>query len=204
MEYVVEKSKRSEIEVEKSIFISYIFEMTSVEDFKNKLSEIKKDNIKARHFCYAYVFEDTKKYSDDGEPQGSAGKPILSVLDANSLSNTALIVVRYFGGTLLGSGRLLRTYSKSAANVVSESKLIPIVEEAEFSLDVDYDYYDIVKNYINRNHFCIINTNFNDRIRIVFYTPKDFDVDFNSMFYSHVSLVGKVIKKHKKEEIKNG
>ena len=106
------------LEVKKSKFYGYLYEINNLEEVDIILDTIKKDNKKARHFPYAYKFNDTAKKTDDKEPSGTCGTPILNVLERNNLNNHILIVVRYFGGIKLGAGPLLRSYSKTANDVI--------------------------------------------------------------------------------------
>jgi len=106
------------LEVKKSKFYGYLYEINNLEEVDIILDTIKKDNKKARHFPYAYKFNNTAKKTDDKEPSGTCGTPILNVLERNNLNNHILIVVRYFGGIKLGAGPLLRSYSKTANDVI--------------------------------------------------------------------------------------
>lgn len=110
--------KTGYLEISKSKFYSYGFDVESVENFLNRLDQLKHEHKKARHFCYAYIIDDNgnkEKCTDDKEPKGTAGIPIMNVLKRKNMKNYAIIVVRYFGGTKLGAGGLLRAYSKSAS-----------------------------------------------------------------------------------------
>ncbi len=106
------------IENKKSKFIAYYYEITSYEDVLLIITELKKEHKKARHIVYAYRLNEEIKKFDDGEPKNTAGMPILNVIEKNNLNKNLIVVVRYFGGILLGAGPLTRTYSKSAANVI--------------------------------------------------------------------------------------
>ena len=105
-------------EVMKSKFIAILMPIESPDDFKKELAKIQKEHSKARHVVYAYRIDGKTKSCDDREPKGTAGRPLLELLMKKDLNRTALIVVRYFGGTLLGAGRLLRTYVQSGVNVL--------------------------------------------------------------------------------------
>ncbi len=107
-----------QIEIKKSKFISYYYEVNSKNDIDFILNEMKKEHKKANHITYCYKLGNLIKKTDDGEPKGTAGLPIYNVIDRNNLDNCIIIIVRYFGGTLLGSGNLLRTYSKCANEVI--------------------------------------------------------------------------------------
>jgi len=198
MEFDINEIYTSEIEVEKSTFFGYLFKVESRTEFNEFLSKIKKNNPKARHYCYAYKIDEEIKYSDDGEPQGSAGKPILNVLLNKKINNCGLVIVRYFGGTLLGSGRLLRTYSATATATINKAKLSEIIEENEVKAEVEIDTYDIFKNYLLKKQFSIKNTKFNDKIEIVFYAPLNYEDNLESIFYKKVTILSKEIVKHQK------
>ena len=126
MSYTVNKSYLKQIEVMKSKFIAYLFPLTGEEEFKTILANLRKEHKKARHIVYAYRYDVKSKSCDDGEPKGTAGHPLLELLYKKDINNVALLVVRYFGGTKLGAGRLLRTYLQAGIDVTNESELIPI------------------------------------------------------------------------------
>ena len=108
-------------EVMKSKFIAILFPVSNPDSFKKELAKIQKEHSKARHIVYAYRIDGKTKSCDDREPKGTAGRPLLELLLKKDLNKTALVVVRYFGGTLLGAGRLLRTYVQSGVNVLKKA-----------------------------------------------------------------------------------
>jgi uncharacterized YigZ family protein len=111
----------AEIEIKKSKFIGYAYKISNVSDAANIVENLKKEHKKATHICYAYKIIGeiyAEKAFDDGEPSGTAGKPILNVINKQNLSNILVVVVRYFGGVKLGAGGLLRAYTKTAAENV--------------------------------------------------------------------------------------
>lgn len=105
-------------EVMKSKFIAILMPIDNPDNFKKELAKIQKEHSKARHVVYAYRIDGKTKSCDDREPKGTAGRPLLELLMKKDLNRVALIIVRYFGGTLLGAGRLLRTYVQSGVNVL--------------------------------------------------------------------------------------
>ncbi len=105
----------------KSKFIAFAFPIHSVDEFKARLKVIQKENHKARHIVYAYRIDTITKSTDDGEPKGTAGRPLLELLLKKDVNNIALVVVRYFGGTLLGASKLLRTYLNSGIEVLKKA-----------------------------------------------------------------------------------
>ncbi len=109
-------------EINKSKFLAYSVELTSLDQVKPFVENLKKEHKKARHFCYAYVYNReviSEKCSDDGEPNGTAGYPILNVIKKKNLTNILVVVVRYFGGIKLGAGGLTRAYTKACAGVLT-------------------------------------------------------------------------------------
>lgn len=106
--------KKCEIEVKKSKFIAYNYEVSSEDEVKSILESLKKEHKKARHIPYAYKIDNIIRKSDDKEPANTAGTPIYNLIIKKELNNTLLVVVRYFGGTLLGAGLLTRSYANAA------------------------------------------------------------------------------------------
>ena len=130
-----------EYEIKRSKFICYAFPISSSEDANEKYREIRKKHSDATHNCYAYVCgvdENTVKFSDDGEPSGTAGQPILEVLKKKELKNSLLIVTRYFGGIKLGGGGLIGAYTESAAGGVAAAGVA--VAESCRLLELKFDY----------------------------------------------------------------
>jgi uncharacterized YigZ family protein len=124
-----------------SRFLAYAFPMSTPDDFKQQLQLLKKEHPKAVHHCFAYrlgLDGNQFRVSDDGEPSGSAGKPILGQIDSKELTDTGVIVVRYFGGTLLGVPGLINAYKSSAAMAL---QMIPVIQKSiEIIYDVNFDY----------------------------------------------------------------
>ena len=123
---IIKKQEEASIEVMKSKFIAYLIPLDKEEEFKPLLMALRKEHKKAKHIVYAYRIGMKSKSSDDGEPKGTAGHPLLELLHKKDLQNVALLVVRYFGGALLGAGRLLRTYLQAGIEVINKSELIHI------------------------------------------------------------------------------
>ncbi len=175
MNYSVNKEETVTIEVDKSKFIGIIKNFKNLAEFNDFLENLHKMHPKARHICYAYNINGEIKMSDNGEPSGTAGKPIYNVIYFNNLKNVAIFVIRYFGGQLLGSGKLLRTYSEVSKKLIENIKLIPLIKEKLLKVSVDYNVYNTFKYFLVSLHFDILNEVFNDKIFIEFYVPIDFD-----------------------------
>lgn len=126
MAFTVLETNTNQIEVMKSKFIAYLVPLSNEEDFKPLLASLRKEHKKAKHIVYAYRINTKSKSSDDGEPKGTAGHPLLDLLHKKDINNVALLVVRYFGGTLLGASRLLRTYLQAGIDVINKSALVAL------------------------------------------------------------------------------
>lgn len=120
----ITKTYQSNLEIMKSKFISLLMPLENVDDFKNILKGLQKEHSKAKHIVYAYKVGNKTKSCDDREPKGTAGRPLMELLLKKELDNVALIVIRYFGGTLLGAGRLLRTYVQAGVNVINQAEIV--------------------------------------------------------------------------------
>lgn len=130
-----------EYEEKKSKFIAHIKSIDSEEEASAYISEIKKEYWDARHNCYAYILGDgneIQRFSDDGEPGGTAGKPILEVIAGSGLHNIVIVVTRYFGGVLLGTGGLVRAYRKSSADAIEKSLVVEKKKGVEAEITVGY------------------------------------------------------------------
>lgn len=139
--YTIEKASVEEFKDRGSKFIAFAYPIETVDDFKKYLQQLKKDHPKAVHHCFAYRLGtdgNNFRVSDDGEPSGTAGRPILGQIDSKSITNTAIIVVRYFGGTLLGVPGLINAY-KTAATLALQ--VVPVIQkQVEVNYSVNFDY----------------------------------------------------------------
>lgn len=126
--YTIKNNSINEIIIKNSKFITLLYKVYSQEDIKNYLKEVKYLYPNATHYCYAYILNNEKRSSDDGEPSGTAGTPILNILESNNLNYVLSIVVRYFGGIKLGSSGLIRAYSRSVKEAIKENILTKLIE----------------------------------------------------------------------------
>lgn len=152
--YTIEKSAMAEFKDRGSKFIAYAIPVKSIDEFKERLNEVKKDHPKATHHCFAYrlgLDGNTFRVSDDGEPSGTAGRPILGQIDSKSLVNVLVVVVRYFGGTLLGVPGLINAYKSAAALALQMTPLAQKQVEKEYVVQFDYtrinEIMTLVKQY---------------------------------------------------------
>lgn len=166
--YTIKDNIETEIVEKKSKFIANLIKVESKEEAEEKIQEIKKKYYDARHNCVAYrVLEGEKveeKASDDGEPSGTAGGPMLNILQKNNLSNVLIVVTRYFGGILLGTGGLVRAYSEALQRAIEESTLILKVSGIEMKLIIDYNNFEKLKYYCKNNNISIISAKYLEKI----------------------------------------
>ncbi len=144
------------IEVKKSIFISYL---TPISEFKTLLKTLKKEHPKASHIIWAYrklndLEQIEENSDDDGEPKGCAGTPTLNILRGNEIINTALLTVRYFGGTKLGTGGMVRAYGVAAKEVIRDSKFQIYVKKMSISFEIPYALVSKYEHYFNNKNIC--------------------------------------------------
>ncbi|MBQ8342670.1 MAG: YigZ family protein [Clostridia bacterium] len=157
----------SEKIIEKSRFITFSAHVESEEEARAFIAEIRSKHSLATHVCYAFVSDKTghlQRFSDDGEPQGTAGVPILEALKAKKLFETAVAVVRYFGGVKLGAGGLVRAYSSSAAENLdgADIRLLEMCEE--YTLTVDYTGIDGVQKYLSSHTCTPLSTDYGEKV----------------------------------------
>lgn len=144
----IKEEKESEIIINKSKFISIITKVETIDEVKDKLKEIKKKYKGATHYCYAYIINGYQKCSDDKEPSGTAGIPILNILKANELNYILCVVVRYFGGIKLGAGGLVRAYSSSAKEVIGKCEFGILTPGYNIIIDFEYENIKQIENIL--------------------------------------------------------
>ena len=153
------KNETAEIVEKKSKFIANIFHVESVEEAENRIKDIKKKYHDARHNCIAYRVAENgqiiEKSSDDGEPSGTAGGPMLNILQKNNLCNLVILVTRYFGGILLGTGGLVRAYSEATQQAIEKSTKVIKVIGREMIIELDYSNLEKFKYYCKNNNINI-------------------------------------------------
>ena len=185
---VILENTTAEIVEKKSRFIANIFYVENVEEAEQKLTEIRKKYYDAKHNCFAYIIGangEQVKSSDDGEPQGTAGHPMLDILKGNDLTNCIAIVTRYFGGTLLGTGGLVRAYSDSLKAAITLAKMSEIKTAFEVQFDVSYDDYGkvekLVQNYNNTEvNIYSLEKTFEDVVKLRYLVSEDVFDGFKS------------------------
>ncbi len=174
-------SPKTEISVKNSRFIAQAFSAESPESAKEIVRSQKERYKDARHIVHAFIVganAEISGMSDDGEPSGTAGRPILDVLKGSGITNILITVVRYFGGTLLGTGGLCRAYSESAKNVISLCHTELLVEKLRFELTADYALYEGLKRLWKNFHLSDLTENFDSQVRVSGFLWKNESEDF--------------------------
>ena len=139
-----------EITIKNSKFIGVIIPIESLDDVKDNINTIKEEYKNASHYCYAFTLINNKGFSDDGEPNKTAGIPILKIIESNGLVNVLVVVIRYFGGIKLGPGGLIRAYSNTCKEVINKSTLVELIKGIEASITFSYSKEKEV-NYLLKN-----------------------------------------------------
>ncbi len=185
--YTIEQPVIAEFKDRGSKFLACAYPLVSADDFKQKLKQLKDEHPKANHHCFAYRLGTdgiTFRVSDDGEPSGTAGRPILGQIDSKQLTNTAVIVVRYFGGTLLGVPGLINAYKTSASLALQTTPIVQKQIELLYTIEFDYTRMNDVMMIVKQTNcsvieqelqlFCRIKTGIpKNRLEEVLYKLKD-------------------------------
>ena len=173
-EYItVEHRYDEEYIVNKSRFIGYACPVTTQEEAVEFINEIKKKHADATHNVYAYQIRtpEYSRYSDDGEPQGTAGMPVLDVIKKNGLTDVCVVVTRYFGGILLGAGGLVRAYSHSAKIAVEGANIIKMSPCTVLKVVCDYGFYGRLSTFVPESGGIVENTDFGENVTMIFRLP---------------------------------
>ena len=163
-------------EIKKSRFICHAKRVYSEEEARDFITSIKKEHYKATPNCSAFIIgerSEIKRTSDDGEPSGTAGVPMLGVLENHNLTNICVVVTRYFGGIKLGAGGLIRAYAGSVALAVKEIGIIEIKEQAGIQIQMTYAQYQEYGNFLKKHHLMELETNFTDQVETMIFVDKE-------------------------------
>ena len=163
-------------EIKKSRFICHAKRVYSEEEARDFITAIKKEHYKATHNCSAFIVgerSEIKRTSDDGEPSGTAGVPMLGVLENHNLTNVCVVVTRYFGGIKLGAGGLIRAYAGSVALAVKEIGVVEIKEQAGIAIQMSYAQYQEYGNFLREHKLMELETTFTDQIDTIIYVDKE-------------------------------
>ena len=176
MEYrTIRQDGQAQEEIKKSRFICHAKRVYSEEEARDFIAAIKKEHYKATHNCSAFIVgekSEIKRTSDDGEPSGTAGVPMLGVMENHQLTNACFVVTRYFGGIKLGAGGLIRAYAGSVALAIKEIGLIEIKEQAGLRLKMSYSQYQNFDNFLKAEDLIEFDTEFTDLVATTIYIDK--------------------------------
>ena len=176
MEYrTISQDGQAQEEIKKSRFICHAKRVYSEEEARDFIAAIKKEHYKATHNCSASIVgekSEIKRTSDDGEPSGTAGVPMLGVMENHQVTNVCFVVTRYFGGIKLGAGGLIRAYAGSVALTIKEIGLIEIKEQAGLRLKMSYSQYQNFDNFLKAENLMEFDTEFTDLVATTIYIDK--------------------------------
>ena len=163
-------------EIKKSRFICHIKRVTTEDEARNFIQAVKKEHYKATHNCSAFILgerSEMKRSSDDGEPSGTAGVPMLGVLENHQLTNVCAVVTRYFGGIKLGAGGLIRAYSSNVALAIKEIGIVHIKEQLGLRIALSYSQYQELPNFLKANHLQEQDTSFTEQVQTTIFVDKN-------------------------------
>ena len=175
-------------EIKKSRFICHIKRVTTEDEARNFIQSVKKEHYKATHNCSAFILgerSEMKRSSDDGEPSGTAGVPMLGVLENHQLTNVCAVVTRYFGGIKLGAGGLIRAYSSNVALAIKEIGIVHIKEQLGLRIALSYSQYQELPNFLKANHLQEQDTSFTEQVQTTIFVDKN---DKDSMIEGLIEL----------------
>lgn len=163
----IENESIAEIIVKKSKFIATLYEANSKDEAEKILQNVRKKYFDAKHHCYAYIIEKIEKCSDDGEPSGTAGAPLLALLKSANLKNVIIIVTRYFGGILLGTGGLVRAYTESAKNAIENAKIVCKDYGVQFEIEISYNNLKEIQFICKNLDISIIKIEYQENVKLL-------------------------------------
>lgn len=189
--YTIKNEVRTIYEINKSRFITSIKPVKSIEEAKSFFLDIKKEFAEATHNVTAYIIGKTGEfghYNDDGEPNGTAGLPVLDVFKKNEITNFACVVTRYFGGIKLGVGGLVRAYSTATSLALKEAQICEIIEYIILEIEFNYPYLDIIENRLKNIE--IISKEFSTNVKLIIKIPQNsFEEIKNMLIYITNNMV---------------
>ena len=170
----------SEIEIKKSKFIGILSPASSIEEAREILSDVRKRYPNATHYCTAMIFDTIQRSNDDGEPSGTAGLPMLECLRHKALDNVVMIVVRYFGGTLLGTGGLVKAYQQSTLAAIENAILTLPVEAGLYTVTVPYDLINRAEMLLGKEAE-ITDRQYDEQVTFTYLSEKDLTDQFREI-----------------------
>lgn len=189
--FVISSPVTVEYEIKKSRFIGAIMSCQTEQEALNKLGKLAQQHPHANHLAFAWRIRQpegfiTERMHDAGEPSGTAGKPILAPLQGASLINTVIGVIRYFGGIKLGTGGLTRAYGQAAKMAIEAADLVPWVEMATLTLEIDYSQLQMLEYQLKKVHGEIVDQQFTDKVKVMISLPAAEKAAIQQQFNEHL------------------
>ncbi|QKY69953.1 YigZ family protein [Lentibacillus sp. CBA3610] len=181
--YTVKKEDFDQLVIQKSRFIGYVKRVETEEEAQDFVQKIKKKHHDATHNCSAYMVGEhnqVQKANDDGEPNGTAGVPILEVLKKQDLKDTAVVVTRYFGGIKLGAGGLIRAYSSTTSQALQTAGVVERKLMKGFSIVIDYSLLGKLENALRNSDYILDSINYLDTVEFIVYVPDGEEAEFRN------------------------
>ncbi len=172
MAKILLQASSAEIEVKKSRFLAHLVSVGNVQDIKKFVHESRQNHPRARHVCYAYVLKNGQSGSnDDGEPHGTAGRPLLEILNHSDLIDVCVLVIRYFGGTLLGKGGLARAYKDAAKEALAKAQMQDFIEKESRQYHLSYAQFEKLKKILQTKEI-EYHTQFTDEVCVIYQAQR--------------------------------
>lgn len=198
----IKENSYDEFVEKKSTFITHLVRVTSEEEAREFIQKMKKKHYDATHVCSCYVVGDNNEITranDDGEPSGTAGAPMLDVLVRNEIKNVCATVIRYFGGTKLGTGGLVRAYGGGVINALKNATLVERKDALEIRLELDYSLNGKIEYEIEKTNFIVNNLEYTDKIIYTIYVMEEDYDSFQSWIANLTNGQFKILSTHEKQ-----
>ena len=198
----IKENSYDEFVEKKSTFITHLVRVTSEEEAREFIQKMKKKHYDATHVCSCYVVGDNNEITranDDGEPSGTAGAPMLDVLVKNEIKNVCATVIRYFGGTKLGTGGLVRAYGGGVINALKNATLVERKDALEIRLELDYSLNGKIEYEIEKTNFIVNNLEYTDKIIYTIYVMEEDYESFQSCISNLTNGQFKILSTHEKQ-----
>ena len=198
----IKENSYDEFVEKKSTFITHLIRVTSEEEAREFIQKMKKKHYDATHVCSCYVVGDNNEITranDDGEPSGTAGAPMLDVLVKNEIKNVCATVIRYFGGTKLGTGGLVRAYGGGVINALKNATLVERKDALEIRLELDYSLNGKIEYEIEKTNFIVNNLEYTDKIIYTIYVMEEDYESFQSWIANLTNGQFKILSTHEKQ-----
>ena len=198
----IKEDSYDEFVEKKSTFITHLVRVTSEEEAREFIQKMKKKHYDATHVCSCYVVGDNNEITranDDGEPSGTAGAPMLDILVKNEIKNVCATVIRYFGGTKLGTGGLVRAYGGGVINALKNATLVERKDALEIRLELDYSLNGKIEYEIEKTNFIVNNLEYTDKIIYTIYVMEEDYESFQSWIANLTNGQFKILSTHEKQ-----